>query len=525
MFGKEVHSRIYFISLACLAASLPLSIFTTSGFQLALLLNWLVENRFRQKWTVFRERKSLWLILSIYLVFFIGLIYTRDFNYAFHDMKIKLPLIGLIIIMGTSEPVSREQLKWILLALAAGVLIASLASISALIGIIDIPFKDMREISLFVSHIRFSLLIDVSIFSLAYMIFNREFSPRKWEPAVYSLVIVWLIIFLGILQVLTGILIFLGVSFVLFWLYLPRVRNIVLRWSLAVFVLAAAMIGLSSLAKSLGRFYKVEQVNPETIEKTTQSGNSYVHDFNQTFIENGHYIWLFVCEPELEQEWNRVSGIRYDGEDALGNKIKYTMIRYLTSLGLRKDSVGVSRLSSKDIALIEKGKANYLYGKKLSYYAKLYDVLWQVDVYRKGGNPSGHSVTQRILYAKAALGIIREHPLLGVGTGDVKIAFEEYYEKMGSPLNKRWRLRAHNQFLTFLLTYGIIGFLWIFFSLLYPVYMEGKWRDYFIWMFLMVGLLSMLNEDTLETHTGVSFFAFFYGLFLLAVDQSKKRSE
>ena len=86
MFGKEVHSRIYFIALACLAASLPLSIYTTSMFQLILLGNWIFEGRFAEKWVMFRERKSIWLILSVYLVFLIGLIYTSDFDYALHDL-------------------------------------------------------------------------------------------------------------------------------------------------------------------------------------------------------------------------------------------------------------------------------------------------------------------------------------------------------------------------------------------------------------------------------------------------------
>ena len=264
-----------------------------------------------------------------------------------------------------------------------------------------------------------------------------------------------------------------------------------------------------------------EEFDPETIEKTTAGGRSYEHDFSSPFIENGYYIWLYVCEPELEQEWNRISEIDYRGKDAQGNDIKYTMIRYLTSLGLRKDSVGVSKLSAKDIEGIEQGKANYLYLKKWSFYAKVYEILWQIDVFRKGGNPSGHSVTQRILYFEAAFKIIRENLWFGVGTGDVVKAFEEHYEQMGSPLSLPWRLRAHNQLLTFLLTYGIVGFVWIMICLLYPVFLEGKYREYLIWMFLMVALLSWLNEDTLETHTGVSFFAFFYSLFLLATVPKK----
>jgi hypothetical protein len=37
-------------------------------------------------------------------------------------------------------------------------------------------------------------------------------------------------------------------------------------------------------------------------------------------------------------------------------------------------------------------------------------------------------------------------------------------------------------------------------------------------MFFFIAFLSMLNEDTLETHAGVTFFSYFYSLFLFARD-------
>jgi hypothetical protein len=521
MFGKEVHSKIYFIGLACLAASLPLSIFTTSLFEILLAANWLLEGNFRNKFRVIRERRSLWYILSIYLVFLAGLIITKDFAYAFHDLRIKLPILVLALIMGLSEPISSKQFKWVLLFLIGGVVISSFSSILVLAGIIDHAYSDLREISLFIDHIRFSLLIDLAIFSLLYIIFERAMIKHRWEGIIYALLLCWLVVFLFILQAITGIFIFLAVGSILFWVYLHKIPTLVLRWTLGVFMIAGSLIVLSYVSRSIGRFYQVEEIDREQIDMTTINGNPYVHDFTQPFIENGHYIWLYLCEPELEKEWNKISDIDYNVKDEEGNEIKYIIIRYMTSKGLRKDSAGVSQLLAEDVRLIEEGKSNYLFGKKFSFKNKLYDILWQIDVYRKDGNSSGHSITQRILYLQAALDIIRDHFWIGVGTGNVADSYNTYYEHVNSPLTERWRLRAHNQFLTFLLTYGIVGFIWILVGILYPVYLERKWNDYFMIMFLLIGFLSMLNEDTLETHTGVSFFAFFYSLFLF-VRQNKK---
>jgi len=515
MFGKEVHSKIYFIGLACLAASLPLSVFTTSVFEIILAANWLLEADFKSKLWKLRERRSLWFILSIYLVFLAGLVISKDFAYAFHDLRIKLPIFVLALIMGLSEPITSKQFKWVLLFLVTGVFASSVSSMAVVTGIIDYNYTDPREISLFVDHIRFSLLIDIAIFSLVYMILDREMATR-WERIIYSMLLGWLIIFLFILQAITGIIIFLGVGFILFWVHLHKIPTVVLKWTLAVFMLTGILLGFSVLARSVGRFYNVEKIDPDKIEQATVNGNPYKHDFSQDYIENGRYIWLYFCEPELRKEWNLVSEIDYDNQDSLGNEIKYIIIRYLTSKGLRKDSAGMAQLGTEDISLIEQGKANYLHSKKFSLYNQIYLILWQIDVFRKNGNPSGHSVTQRILYLQAALDIIGDHFWIGVGTGDVMTSYSAYYQKVNSPLSERWRLRAHNQLLTFMLTYGIIGFIWILVCILYPVYLERKWNDYFMIMFLLVGFFSMLNEDTLETHTGVSFFAFFYSLFLFA---------
>ena len=516
MFGKEVHSKIYFIGLACLAASLPLSVFTTSVFEIILAANWLLEGNFEGKWRKLRERKSLWFILSIYLIFLAGLVFTTDFDYAFHDLRIKLPIFVLALIMGLSEPITSKQFKWVLLFLVAGVFAGSMSSMAVLTGIIDYAYTDPRETSLFVDHIRFSLLIDLAIFFLLYLILNPGMTKSRRERVLYTLLLSWLVVFLFILQAITGIVVFLAVGFILFWVYLHKVPTVVLKRTLAAFMIIVTLIGLSILSKSISRFYKVEKIDRENIEQTTQNGNTYSHDFSQDFLENGHYIWLYFCEPELRKEWNLVSEIDYDSMDSLGNEIKYVIIRYLTSKGLRKDSAGMAQLGREDIRLIEQGKANYLYGKKFSMYNQMYLIIWQIDVFRKSGNPSGHSVTQRILYLKAAIDIIRDNFWYGVGTGDVINSYSAYYKEIDSPLSERWRLRAHNQLLTFLLTYGIIGFIWILVGFLYPVYLERKWNDYFMIVFLLVGFFSMLNEDTLETHTGVSFFAIFYSLFLFA---------
>ena len=132
----------------------------------------------------------------------------------------------------------------------------------------------------------------------------------------------------------------------------------------------------------------------------------------------------------------------------------------------------------------------------------------------KGGNPSGHSVVQRLEFWKAALQIIKENPLLGVGTGDVKNAFEDQYTKMNSPLAKEWRLRSPNQFLAITVAFGFIGLILFLITLIFPLIADKNFNTYLYLMFFVIGFLSMISEDTLETQAGVTFFAFFNSLLL-----------
>lgn len=160
------------------------------------------------------------------------------------------------------------------------------------------------------------------------------------------------------------------------------------------------------------------------------------------------------------------------GKRLKNQELRTTLIRYLTSKGLRKDSVGLSQLSDQDIKNIENGIANYIYTKRFSIYPKIYEFLWEIEAMKKGVNPGGHSILQRIEYLKTAFSIISKNILFGVGTGDVDDAFKLEYKLSRSKLEPQWQHRTHNQFITFIVTFGIIGFIIIISCFTYAIIYE-----------------------------------------------------
>jgi hypothetical protein len=507
---KKYHGSIYFFGLVLLAISLPLSPFLLSLSQFILLGNWILELNYAEKWKILKARRSIWAFVFIFFMHLLGMIYSDDYTYGFHDLKIKLPLIILPLIVGTSPALPYKKFTTVLLFFCGAVAVSTIASTGRLFSWWGNPVSDVRDISFIISHIRLALMVNMAIFILVWFAARNSFRIS----ISIGVACMWLIVFLFMLKSLTGIVIFLLLAIALLIWKVVQGKNLMLKWFLSVGIVMIVLMVAGYFSNAIARFYYVEKTDVSSLERTSVNGNLYVHDTLSKDFENGHYIWLYVCEAELAKEWNKRSSLDYKGTDLKGQELRFTLIRYLTSKGLRKDSVGMSTLLETDIKNIERGMANHIYEQKFNLYPRIYQLLWEINQYRQGGNPSGHSFTQRFEYMKAAVGIIHDNFWLGVGTGDVAKAFESEYNKQNSQLTQRWRLRAHNQFVTFFLTFGLVGFLPIVFAFLYPVFAERKWRNYFIILFLSIAFLSFLNEDTLETQAGISFFVLFFVFFL-----------
>ncbi len=522
-YRKDIHHKIYIGALLLLSAGLPLSIWLTTVSEILLCINWLAEGDFRYKLSVLKTRKSLWFISMLYILHLTGLIFTSDFTYGLHDLKIKLPVLLLPLIIGTSRPIKPEKLKAILFTFIAATLIGTLVSFSIFTGIYSYEYTDIREISVFISHIRFSMMIAFAVLILLYFIFTREENFKASFPLriIFFIAVLWLAFSLFILKTLTGIAILTIILYFLSWKYSGMITESAPRFIVRVLLLTFPLIFFSFVTRSVMQFYQRENINFSELDTHTIYGNKYFHDTLSAEAENGNYTWIYLCEEELRKGWNALSDYKYDSKDKKGQELKYTLIRYMTSKGLRKDMNGLNKLYPADISAIENGNTNYLFLKWHSIYPRVYEIIWELDGFFKGRDPGGHSIAQRIIYLKAAIHIISKHPISGTGTGDVQKEFNRYYDEYLPLLKEKWRRRAHNQYLTFMLSFGIPIFLIAIASLILPPFIEKKWNNYFFVVFFLIITLSMLNEDTLETQTGVSFVMFFYSVLIFAYKNEK----
>src|SRR3989304_10262896 len=147
---KYYSYNIYFYLLILVAVSLPLSMFAISVSIILLTLNWIVEGQFKKKFQILKQRKSILVFVSIYLLHVIGMLYSSEIGYGLGDLKIKLPLLLFPVIIGTSRPLNFSHLKQLIFLFVIAVIVSTMFSMSALLGLLNVEVIDIRDISVFV---------------------------------------------------------------------------------------------------------------------------------------------------------------------------------------------------------------------------------------------------------------------------------------------------------------------------------------------------------------------------------------
>ncbi|MDQ3112314.1 MAG: O-antigen ligase family protein [Bacteroidota bacterium] len=477
----------------------------------------LAEQNFKPKWRLFNARPAIGIVMAIVVLHFIGIAWSPDQHAAWNDLKIKLPLFIVPLIIGTTQPLSKKMFELLLLTFVLAVFVSTVSTMLIANGIIPPkkPITNLRDASVFVPLIRLSLMCALSVFFLGRWIVREKKIITK---VVAALLIVWFLWFLQYMQSLTGLVILFlgGFILVVSMLFIYR------RKMAAIALIAVFIVGVSTAGIFANHFYEkyftMLPVDTANLNSPTKYGNPYAHDLNYPMIENGNQVMVYYCWPELDSAWSKRSEIPFTGKDINGDQLCFTALRYLSSTGSKKDADAIEKLSDDEIHAIEHGATNALDKERSPLERRAYQVCWELYHYYHGGSPSGNSVTMRMEFAQTALQTIRQHPWAGVGTGGQQKSYEAAYHSYGTKLEREYQwMHAHNQFLSIGVCLGIPALLYFIFSLWYAPRRMKRWRSYLYLAFFLVLCMSFFDDDTLETSQGVNFFAFFNALFLFAM--------
>ncbi len=509
---NKLQENVFFAALLLNAAVFPFSEALISISAGLLLLQALLLRSWNHPSVKLRSRKILFFPMSVFLVYILGTFFTKDFSLAIYELNKMIFWLAIPLAVFLSPGLPPKKIHSVFIVFISAVLVSSIVVTGRLVLYDSLHLSEFRKFSI-ISHIRYSIQVGFAVILLTWFLFQKKSRPKISASWLIAL-ITWLVLFLLLLKSLVGVLAFLGTGVIFLIYYALAIENRKIKMPLIAIIVALLVFPFFYIGHVMSDFYNFKNIDPENIELKTPSGNYYLHDFNEQVRENGYLVNIYICEEELREEWNKRSTVKYDDE-LNGYPLGSTLIRYLTSLGYRKDSTGVCMLTEEDIRLIEKGATNYRFKNHFfSLYPRIYETIWEIDNYIRTGDPNDKTLAQRIEFIKASLVLIKNNSVWGIGTGNWVSEYNDVYIEMNTNLSPENWSPSHNQYLNYIVKFGFAGFLWIMFAIILPVFLLGNRRNFILIFFLILMAFANLGDANLETHTGLSFFIFFYSILL-----------
>lgn len=500
IFPQQTHSIIQFFSFALIAIGMPSTKVLMSFGLVFAIANWIFEGNFREKWQLIRTNKLLQLLILFYLLLILGLFWSWDIGQGLKDIKSRLPLLVLPLILTTSPPMDVKNVHRLLYLFLASLCVTSVFNVLYFNNVFgSYVADDIRGLSRFASHIRYGLLISMGFgICIWFQISNKKILLG------HLLLAFWFTFYTFYSQVLSGTFAYFLIVLLVVFFLLYKVR----KW-IGFSFLGIVLVGiLVVLLQILNLSY--ENVDCDKLPEYTALGNKYDHDCQVYSEINGKGILVNYSQDEYCIEWRKISTLDPMGLDKRGEILRMTAARYLTALELTKDAKGIQQLTKQDVKNIEDG-FTYPNERNEFFMPRLYGVKYQI---LNNQFPNGHSLLQRIEHWKAASHIIKHNWLYGVGTGGNQKAFDQAYDQLNSPLFPENRLRSHNMYLAYTISYGVFGGLFFLIILGVTFYVAYRTQNLLGVMFLLIACSSFIIEDTLETQLGVTFFGFFLAILM-----------
>jgi hypothetical protein len=508
-YGKYCNWLTYF-SLLVVVIGISCSHILMSVGGIALAALFLISPKLIKRCIHVLKQPYTLFALALFIWHVIGMAWSDDLSSAARDIRIKLPLLLFPIALAGMYKLSALQLVWLIRIYVLTVFTNTFVLYGIYLQWYGPVVENFREISVFISHIRFSLNICLAIGLL--WLYPNLVNFTKFSIILKVFSTLWGFYFLSILESGTSIVIC-GLLMII-WIgrHIFKNRNKKQKWVAALAILGIIGSAVFFTAQSYNRIFVPVNNNKVSLPSNTLIGNNYYHSLTNKQVENGHFVYQYFSNKELETHWEKRTKIPITQLNASGFPIQANLMRYLTSKGLTKDSIGIAQLSNEDVNSILNGATNYSFTHVNGFSKRYYTILFELHQFKNGSTPNGHSLLMRFEFIKTAFYLLKENWLTGVGTGDLRNAFKQAYVKTKSVLSEEWQHRAHNQYLSTWLALGVIGLVLFLGMFLAPFYSKNKSPDY-AWLFLIIALASFLSEDTLETQAGVTFVLFFMSFF------------
>ncbi len=282
---QRIHDQIFTICCLGLVFFMPIFEKILPSIIFLMVLNWLVEGRFKKIPAIFHERHRIltFSFTAIYVFYLIGMLYSKNMNYGFFDLQVKLSLFLFPMIFATVDnkfPIQKlisNVFKSFIAGCLTGTLILLGIALYSYIGSGNSMVFFYTSFSRFLHPSYLSMYLNLAVSILAYHMIRKEQPLTKQIRTLPLILAIYLSFVIILLSSKAGIfsLLFL---FLIITLYLLVINKQIWKGLLFFFlVLATFYAGYNFLPTIAARFKRAESVlseqkklSPETMESNSE---------------------------------------------------------------------------------------------------------------------------------------------------------------------------------------------------------------------------------------------------------------
>ncbi|MGZ3933316.1 MAG: hypothetical protein ACXVDK_17755, partial [Bacteroidia bacterium] len=179
------------LALCALGSNMFLGEVPTSIPQIVIGANWFLEGRFREKLKVFFSSRLLWALSSLFILHLIGMLYTSETARGLEDLRIKMPLLFIPMLLLSTDPLTKRELRAVFYFCIAGALASSFW---CLFYYTNHPYIDPRNASRFISHIRYGLMLNMTLCIIGWLIYEEEHKFMRLWLALAGLYLIFFMV-------------------------------------------------------------------------------------------------------------------------------------------------------------------------------------------------------------------------------------------------------------------------------------------------------------------------------------------
>ncbi|MDO5760055.1 MAG: O-antigen ligase family protein [Bacteroidota bacterium] len=449
---------------------------------------------------------------ALYLMDIVGILWSNDWLGAKETLLHEYNFLIIPLFIALYSPLKKNVLSYVILAYLfmcwLGVAVGSFNYLTN-------NYTDIRHIVIGTRHIAFA----INIAFATCLLMTYTYNVGKYKKIIIP-IIIWQISFLVVAQMISGLLTCLAFVFLsVIYLFIKKRNktNVILFFSLLVFL----CLSFAWVYKEYNNYFSAKESFIGNESLRTKDGNVYT-GIDDGFIENGYLVNNYVCKPEVERQWQERTGYSlytpiYDSSYLCSDVI----YRYLNSKGLHKDAEGVKQLTEQDIDNICHGIANVAYTEKYSLRPRLYQTFFEFERFFNANETKDMSIVQRIVMSKTAFNIIKQHWLIGTGTGAEKTSLQKELSSTYPVLSDK-QADPHNQFIYIMVGFGVLGLVFFLVFTTYPIIKFRLWQNKYSFSFFVVLFCYMFSESCLRMMAGEIFFTLFYALLIFNNENIKK---